>query len=56
MCVIWLRWLLSGCTFSNLTIRCTGTAPVHLVGTQANGAANLPALVGNVKDLLAGLS
>ncbi|WP_107704508.1 right-handed parallel beta-helix repeat-containing protein [Nocardioides allogilvus] len=46
------RWLLSGCTFSNLTITGDGAVPVHLVGTQANGAANLPRLVGNVVDLL----
>lgn len=49
-------WLLSGCTLSNLTISSTGGAGIHLVGTQANGAANLPRLVGNVKDLLAGLA
>lgn len=49
------RWLLSGSTFSNPSISCTGPVPVHLVGTQANGAGNLPKLVGNVKDLLAGL-
>ncbi|WP_329171504.1 right-handed parallel beta-helix repeat-containing protein [Streptomyces sp. NBC_01477] len=49
------RWLLSGCTFSNLTITCTGTTPVALAGTQSNGAANAPVLRGNVKDLLASL-
>ena len=49
------RWLLSGCTMSNLTIRQSGTVPVHLVGTQANGEQNLPRTVGEVKDLLAGL-
>ncbi|MFE3450778.1 right-handed parallel beta-helix repeat-containing protein [Nonomuraea sp. NPDC059194] len=47
-----IRWLLSGNTFSNLSITCTGTVPVHLVGTQANGSANLPVLNGNVNDLL----
>lgn len=45
------RWLLSGSTFSNLTIRCLGVAPVHLLGTQSNGVANKPVLVGNVNDL-----
>lgn len=49
------RWLISGTTLSNLTVRCSGSVPVHLVGTQANGAQNLPALVGNVRDLLADL-
>ncbi|QMU70046.1 right-handed parallel beta-helix repeat-containing protein [Streptacidiphilus sp. P02-A3a] len=49
------RWLLSGCTFSNLTIACTGAAPVLLAGTQSNGAANAPTLTGNVKDLFADL-
>ncbi|MEW1862612.1 right-handed parallel beta-helix repeat-containing protein [Streptomyces sp. NPDC088194] len=49
------RWLLSGNTFSNLTITCTGTTPVALAGTQSNGAANAPTLAGNVKDLFAAL-
>lgn len=48
-------WLLSGCTFSNLSITGVGDVAVHLVGTQANGRDNLPRLIGNVKDLLAGL-
>lgn len=46
------RWLLSGCTLSNLTVSCTGSVPVHLVGTQANGSRSTPVLTGNVKDLL----
>jgi hypothetical protein len=46
------RWLLSGNTLSNLTVSCTGAVPVQLVGTQANGPANLPTLTGNVADLL----
>lgn len=37
---------------SNLTVECTGSVPVHLAGTQANGSANAPVLTGNVKDLL----
>lgn len=45
------RWLLSGCTLSNLAVSCTGAVPVHLVGTQSN-SGNLPLLQGNVKDLL----
>ncbi|MFF0122371.1 right-handed parallel beta-helix repeat-containing protein [Micromonospora arida] len=45
------RWMLSGCTLSNLTVSCTGTAPVHLLGNQAN-SGGLPVLQGNVKDLL----
>ncbi|MGC4783109.1 hypothetical protein ACLQ3A_15810 [Micromonospora zamorensis] len=45
------RWMLSGCTLSNLAVSCTGSVPVHLVGTQAN-SGNLPLLQGNVKDLL----
>ncbi len=49
------RWLLSGSTFSNLTIDCTGTVPVALAGTQSNGGAGAPALTGNVKDLFAAL-
>lgn len=48
-------WLLSGCTLSNLTVSCTGTAPVRIVGTQSNGAANAPVLSGRVTDVLAGL-
>ncbi|PGH46981.1 right-handed parallel beta-helix repeat-containing protein [Streptomyces sp. Ru87] len=46
------RWLLSGSTFSHLTIACTGTAPVHLVGTQSRNPGAAPVLRGNVKDLL----
>ncbi|MFE0458580.1 right-handed parallel beta-helix repeat-containing protein [Kitasatospora sp. NPDC058965] len=49
------RWLLSGCTFSNLTITGTGSVPIAVVGTQSNGTGNAPVLSGNVKDLLAGL-
>jgi hypothetical protein len=49
------RWLLSGSTFSHLTISCTGTAPVHLVGTQSRGADGAPRLSGNAKDLLESL-
>jgi parallel beta-helix repeat protein len=54
--ILGTRWLLSGSTFSNLTVSCTGDVPVHLVGTQANGTANLPTFTGNVSDLLASLS
>jgi hypothetical protein len=46
------RWLLSGCTFSNLTISCTGSVPINLVGTQSNSGANAPVLSGSVTNLL----
>ncbi|MEV5307837.1 MULTISPECIES: hypothetical protein [Streptomyces] len=49
------RWVLSGSTLSNLTVNCAGEVPVLLAGTQSNGTANAPALVGNVKDVFAGL-
>ncbi|MFI1097255.1 right-handed parallel beta-helix repeat-containing protein [Streptomyces sp. NPDC020917] len=49
------RWLLSGCTLSNLTVTGTGGVPVELVGTQSNGTANAPVLKGNARDLLAAL-
>ncbi|WP_326695387.1 right-handed parallel beta-helix repeat-containing protein [Streptomyces sp. NBC_01766] len=48
-------WLLSGCTLSNLTVTCTGTAPVRVVGTQCNGAADAPVFSGRVTDVLAAL-
>ncbi|MFG2824747.1 right-handed parallel beta-helix repeat-containing protein [Kitasatospora sp. NPDC048365] len=49
------RWLLSGCTLSNLTVTGTGTTPIQLCGTQSNGPANAPVLSGNARDLLAAL-
>lgn len=49
------RWLISGCTLSNLTVTADGPAPVVLVGTQSNGPGNAPRLVGNAKDALASL-
>lgn len=49
------RWLVSGCTLSNLTVTASGAVPVALVGTQSNGEANAPRLVGNARDLLASL-
>ncbi|QKW06592.1 right-handed parallel beta-helix repeat-containing protein [Streptomyces sp. NA04227] len=48
------RWLLSGSTFSNLNITCSGATWVHLAGTQSRSAAEAPKLSGNVKDLLPG--
>ncbi|MFI8201418.1 right-handed parallel beta-helix repeat-containing protein [Streptomyces sp. NPDC085937] len=45
------RWVLAGCALSDLTVRCSGSAPVHLVGHQGNHA---PVLTGNVVDVLAG--
>lgn len=49
------RWLVAGCTLSNLTINGEGTVPVILVGTQSNSGAAQPVLVGNVRDALAAL-
>lgn len=49
------RWLISGCTLSNLTVTADGPVPVVLVGTQSNGPGNAPRLVGNAKDALASL-
>ncbi|MGH3352718.1 MAG: right-handed parallel beta-helix repeat-containing protein [Nocardioides sp.] len=49
------RWLISGCTLSNLTVTANGSVPIALVGTQSNGIANAPHLIGNAKDLLASL-
>ncbi|MEU5837066.1 right-handed parallel beta-helix repeat-containing protein [Streptomyces diacarni] len=46
-------WVLSGCALSDLTVRCSGSAPVHLVGHQGN---HPPTLEGNVTDVLAGAS
>lgn len=46
------RWLLSGCTLSNLTVTATGSAGIRIVGLQSN---TTPTLTGNVKDLLADL-
>lgn len=48
-------WLISGCTLSNLTVTAAQGASIRLVGVQANGAQNLPRLVGDVKDVLADL-
>lgn len=49
------RWLISGCTLSNLTITGEGTVPVILVGTQSNSGTAQPVLVGNVRVVLAPL-
>lgn len=49
------RWLISGCTLSNLSMTATGSVPVALVGTQSTAAANAPRLNGNATDLLASL-
>lgn len=46
------RWLLSGCTLSDLTITATGTTGIRIAGLQSN---TTPTLTGNVKDLLANL-
>ncbi|MFD7161413.1 right-handed parallel beta-helix repeat-containing protein [Kribbella sp. NPDC059898] len=46
------RWLITGCTLSNLTVSATGAVPVQLVGVQSNVA---PILSGSVTDLLASL-
>ncbi|MFG1912144.1 hypothetical protein [Kribbella sp. NPDC048928] len=46
------RWLLSGCTLSNLTINATGTTGIRIAGLRSN---TTPTLTGNVKDLLANL-
>lgn len=45
------RWLLSGCTLSDLTVSCTGVVPIHLLGTQSSAGASQPSLSGNVADL-----
>jgi hypothetical protein len=49
------RWLITGCTLSNLTVTATGTVPVHLVGVQSNTGAGVLTLTGNARDLLADL-
>ena len=43
-------WLLTGCALSDLTVRCTGSVPVQLLGHQG---AHAPTLTGNVVDVLA---
>lgn len=45
------RWLLSGCTLSDLTVSCAGVVPIHLLGTQSSAGASQPSLSGNVVDL-----
>ncbi|MFI6874828.1 right-handed parallel beta-helix repeat-containing protein [Streptomyces sp. NPDC050400] len=44
-------WLLSGCALSDLTVSCSGSVPIHLLGHQGN---HPPVLSGNVRDLLSG--
>ncbi|MFF0537919.1 right-handed parallel beta-helix repeat-containing protein [Streptomyces coelicoflavus] len=46
------RWVLNGCALSDLSVRCSGSVPVHLLGHQGNHA---PTVSGNVVDLLADL-
>jgi hypothetical protein len=44
------RWVLTGCTLSDLTVACSGSVPIHLLGHQGNRP---PTLTGNVVDPLA---
>lgn len=45
------QWLLTGCALSNLSVTATGSNPIKILGSQSNGAANAPTLVGNVQNV-----